>query len=83
MATIRRMRFHRFGGADVIQADQVEPSQPDAGQILVAVHAASVNPVDFKICSGKYPAVKNDRLPYTPGRDMSGTVLACGAQGTR
>ncbi|CCE10499.1 putative Zinc-binding dehydrogenase [Bradyrhizobium sp. STM 3843] len=83
MATIRRMRFHRFGGADVIQSDQVEPSQPDAGQILVAVRAASVNPVDFKIRSGKYPAVKNDRLPYAPGRDLSGTVLACGAQATR
>jgi NADPH:quinone reductase-like Zn-dependent oxidoreductase len=83
MATIRRMRFHRFGGPEVIQSDAVEPSQPDAGQILVAVRAASVNPVDFKIRSGNYPAVKNDRLPYTPGRDVSGTVLACGAQATR
>jgi NADPH:quinone reductase-like Zn-dependent oxidoreductase len=82
MAYSRRMRFHRFGGPEVIQSDTVEPSGPDAGQILVAVRAASVNPVDFKIRSGKYPAVKNDRLPYTPGRDVSGTVLACGAQAT-
>ena len=36
------------------------------------IRAASVNPVDFKIRSGKYPAVKNDRLPYTLGRDVSG-----------
>jgi len=77
------MRFHRFGGPEVLQSDTVEPSGPDAGQILVSVRAASVNPVDFKIRSGKYPAVKNDRLPYTPGRDVSGTVLACGAQATR
>jgi NADPH:quinone reductase-like Zn-dependent oxidoreductase len=77
------MRFHRFGGPDVIQADVVEPSGPDARQILVAVQAASVNPVDFKIRSGKYPAVKNDRLPYTPGRDVSGIVVSCGAQATR
>jgi len=80
MAYSRRMRFHRFGGPEVIQSDTVEPSGPDAGQILVAVRAASVNPVDFKVRSGKYPAVKNDRLPYTPGRDVSGTILACGAQ---
>lgn len=83
MASIRKMRFHRFGGPDVLQLDTVEPSGPDAGQILIAVRAASVNPVDFKIRSGKYPAVKDDRLPYTPGRDVSGTVLACGAQATR
>jgi NADPH:quinone reductase-like Zn-dependent oxidoreductase len=47
------------------------------------VRAASVNPVDFKIRSGKYPAVKEDRLPYTPGRDVSGVVEKCGAQATQ
>ncbi|MBR0915460.1 alcohol dehydrogenase catalytic domain-containing protein [Bradyrhizobium japonicum] len=56
---------------------------PDARQILVRVRAASVNPVDFKIRSGKYPSVKGDRLPYTPGRDVSGIVETCGAQATR
>jgi NADPH:quinone reductase-like Zn-dependent oxidoreductase len=50
--------------------------------VLVAVQAASVNPVDFKIRSGKYPAVKDDRLPYTLGRDFSGVVEKCGAQAT-
>ena len=56
---------------------------PDALQVLVSVRAASVNPVDFKIRSGKYPAVKEDRLPYTPGRDASGIVEKCGAQARR
>ena len=49
----------------------------------MSVRAASVNPVDFKIRSGKYPAVKNDRLPYTLGRDVSGVVEKCGDQATR
>jgi NADPH:quinone reductase-like Zn-dependent oxidoreductase len=83
MAPVTKMRIHRFGGEEVLQADVVEPSLPDAGQVLVAVHAASVNPVDFKIRSGKYPAVKDDRLPYTLGRDFSGVVEKCGAQATR
>jgi NADPH:quinone reductase-like Zn-dependent oxidoreductase len=83
MTAIRKMRIHRFGGNEVLQADDVEPSLPDAGQLLVAVHAASVNPVDFKIRSGKYPAVKDDRLPYTLGRDFSGVVEKCGAQAIR
>jgi NADPH:quinone reductase-like Zn-dependent oxidoreductase len=80
---IRKVRFHRFGGPDVLRAEEVELSMPDARQVLVSVKAASVNPVDFKIRSGKYQAVKEDRLPYTPGRDVSGIVEKCGAQATR
>jgi NADPH:quinone reductase-like Zn-dependent oxidoreductase len=77
---IRKMRIHRFGGPDVVQIDEVEPSAPDASQVLVGVKAASVNPVDFRIRNGQYPAVKEDRLPYTLGRDVSGVVEKCGAQ---
>src|ERR1700733_3040984 len=82
MSTIREFRLHRFGGPEVLSADEVEFSQPDASQVLVGVKAASVNPVDFKIRSGKYPAVKEDRLPYTLGRDVSGIVEKLGAQAT-
>lgn len=83
MAKILKMRIHSFGDAAVLQADTVEPSLPDASQVLVRTKAASVNPVDFKIRSGKYPAVKEDRLPYTLGRDVSGIVEQCGAQATQ
>jgi NADPH:quinone reductase-like Zn-dependent oxidoreductase len=79
----RLIRLHRFGGKEVLRAEEVDVSQPDAGEVLVSVRAASVNPVDFKIRSGKYPAVKDDRLPYTLGRDLSGIVEKCGAQATR
>ncbi|HEX4080861.1 MAG TPA: NADP-dependent oxidoreductase [Rhizomicrobium sp.] len=83
MTKIRAMRIHRFGGPEVVQADEIELSQPDARQVLLRVKAAGVNPVDFKIRSGKYPAVKEDRLPYTLGRDVSGVVETCGAQATK
>jgi NADPH:quinone reductase-like Zn-dependent oxidoreductase len=80
---IRKVRIHRFGGPDVLRVDEVEPSMPDALQVLVSVKAASVNPVDYKIRNGQYPAVREDRLPYTLGRDVSGIVEKCGAQATR
>lgn len=80
---IREVRIHRFGGPEVLQIDNVEPSLPDASQVLLRVGAASVNPVDFKIRRGQYPAVKEDRLPYTLGRDVSGIVEKCGAQATQ
>jgi NADPH:quinone reductase-like Zn-dependent oxidoreductase len=83
MTTVRKMRIHRFGGPEALQLDEIEPSLPDAAQVLVRTKAASVNPVDFKIRNGKYPAVKEDRLPYTLGRDVSGVVEFCGAQATK
>ena len=82
MTKIRKMRIHAFGGPEVLRADEVEFSLPDASQVLVGVKAASVNPVDFKIRNGKYPAVKQDRLPYTLGRDVSGIIEKLGAQAT-
>jgi len=82
MSKIRKMRIHGFGEGEALHADDLEPSLPDASQVLVTVRAASVNPVDFKIRNGKYPAVKEDRLPYTLGRDVSGIVEKCGAQAT-
>ena len=80
MNKILKMRIHRFGDSKALEADNVEPSLPDAAQVLVSVRAASINPVDFKIRSGKYPSVKEDRLPYTLGRDVCGVIEKCGAQ---
>ena len=80
---IRKVRIHCFGGPEVLRVDEVEQSMPDAVQVLVKVNAANINPVDFKIRKDQYPAVKEDRLPYTLGRDVSGIVEKCGAQATR
>jgi NADPH:quinone reductase-like Zn-dependent oxidoreductase len=82
MSKVRKMRIHGFGETEPLHPDDVDPSLPDASQVLVSIKAASVNPVDFKIRNGKYPAVKEDRLPYTLGRDVSGIVEQCGAQAT-
>ncbi len=83
MPNIKTVRIYDFGGNDALQLEDIDISMPDAEEILVAVRAASINPVDFKIRSGKYPAVKEDKLPYTLGRDVSGTVEKCGAGATR
>jgi NADPH:quinone reductase-like Zn-dependent oxidoreductase len=79
---VHKVRMHRFGGPDVLKLEEVEQSEPDASQVLVRVKAASINPVDFKIRNGNYPAVREDRLPYTLGRDVAGIVERCGAQAT-
>lgn len=78
----RKVRIHGFGGPEVLRIDELEASMPDALQVLVRVKGASINPVDIKIRNGQYPAVKEDRLPYTIGRDVAGIVEKCGAQAT-
>lgn len=52
MTKIRVSRIHSFG--DGLQADDVEPSLPDASQVLPRMESANVNLVDFKIRNGKH-----------------------------
>lgn len=79
MTSARAIRIHGFGGPEVLQQDQIEVRAPGDGEMLVRVMAAGVNPVDYKIRQGGFPAVKQDRLPYVPGRDVAGEVVALGA----
>ena len=66
-----------FGGAEVLVLEDVPSPSPGLGQVLVRVQAAGVNPVDTYVRSGTY-AIK-PTLPYTPGRDLAGTVEAVGS----
>jgi NADPH:quinone reductase-like Zn-dependent oxidoreductase len=79
MAMMNAVRIESFGGPEVLRLQQIPVPEPGAGEILLKIRAAGVNPVDYKIRSGKYPAVKGDMLPYTLGRDACGSVAACGA----
>jgi NADPH:quinone reductase-like Zn-dependent oxidoreductase len=80
METMRAVRIHRFGGAEVLELDDLPIPQPQDDEVVVRVAAASVNPVDYKIRSGGYPAVKDGQLPMVLGRDLSGTVEICGTR---
>lgn len=78
MAMMDVVRIASFGAPSVIKLERLPVAEPGENELLVKVCAASVNPVDYKIREGKYPAVKSDKLPYVLGRDVSGTVEACG-----
>ncbi len=68
--------FMRHGGPEVLQYGDVPDPVPGAGELLVDVHAASVNAADWKVRAGGYGSVA--RFPYVPGRDFSGVVAALG-----
>lgn len=79
MATMKAVRIHRFGGPDVMEIEEVPVPEPRDGEILLRVHAASLNPVDGKTGAGKFPPVSRDKLPITLGRDLSGSVEGKGS----
>lgn len=65
-----------FGGPEVLKLEEVPTPRPAAGQVLVRIRAAGVNPYDTYMRNGVY-AIKPP-LPYTPGSDGAGTVEAVG-----
>jgi NADPH:quinone reductase-like Zn-dependent oxidoreductase len=75
---MKAVRIHSFGGPEVLQLEELPVPEPAQGEVLVRVHAASVNPVDWKTREGKYPAVNAQRLPLVLGRDVAGHVERCG-----
>jgi NADPH:quinone reductase-like Zn-dependent oxidoreductase len=67
-----------YGGPDRLQLrDQPDP-RPSAGELLVRVRAAGVNPVDSKIRRGDLRLFLHIKFPYIPGGDVSGEVIATG-----
>jgi NADPH:quinone reductase-like Zn-dependent oxidoreductase len=70
--------IHSFGSPDVLGVEDIERPRPGRDEVLVKVHAASVNPVDYKMRSGKYPVLQQKDLPVILGRDVAGEVAAHG-----
>jgi len=81
MATMKSIRIHRFGGPDVLQQETQPWPTLHGEELLIRVHAASVNPVDYKTREGKFPMIREADLPLTLGRDVSGVVENPGAAG--
>jgi NADPH:quinone reductase len=73
---MKAIRVHEFGGPEVLKLEEVPTPKPGAGEVLVRVHAAGVNPYDTYMRAGTY-AVKPP-LPYTPGSDAAGVVKSVG-----
>ena len=73
---MKAIRVHEFGGPDVMKLEEVPDLQAGPGQVVVRVHAAGVNPVEAYVRTGTY--AQKPSLPYTPGSDAGGEVMAVG-----
>src|SRR5262245_15733227 len=75
---MKAIRFHEYGGPEVLRYEEVPMPDPERGEVLVRVHAAGVNPVDWKIRQGMRRAVRELPLPFILGWDFSGVVECAG-----
>ena len=76
---MKAIRAHEFGPPSVMRIEDIPEPKPGPKQVIVAIKAAGVNPVDTYIRSGVYARKKPDP-PFTPGFDGAGTVESVGPE---
>ena len=80
---MKALTFKRYGKSPEIGFSDVPRPALKANEMLVQVHAASVNPIDNMIPTGIFKAVVKFDLPATLGSDLAGVVVEVGSQVTR
>jgi NADPH:quinone reductase-like Zn-dependent oxidoreductase len=80
---MKAIRIHEYGGPEVLKYEDAPRPTPAPGDILVRVHATSVNPVDIAIRNGHFKGRMNYNMPFIPGWDVSGVVESAGSGATR
>ncbi len=75
---MRAVRFAEYGDVDVLNVVEVPQPEPDAGQVLVQVKAAGINPGEAKIREGLLHSVWPATFPSGQGSDLAGIVAQTG-----
>lgn len=83
-SSMRHVIYDRFGERDVLQVVRSDLPTAAEGQVLVRVHGAGLNPIDWKTRKGLGFAARQieNSLPWTPGYDIAGEVVSVGEQVT-
>jgi NADPH:quinone reductase-like Zn-dependent oxidoreductase len=83
MEKMKAVRIHEYGGNEVLKYEDAPRPEAGPGEVLIRVHAASVNPVDWKIRAGYLKQMLNYKMPVILGWDVSGVVEVVGPGVTR
>src|SRR5215472_11900955 len=76
---MRAVGITRFGGPDVLKIVERPVPEPGDGEVRIRVAAATVNPTDTALRSGRFGAPDGVEPPYVPGMELAGTVDAAAA----
>ena len=74
----RAVRYDQFGGIDVLRVEEVERPIPGAGQVLVRVKAAGINPSEAVIRTGAVSELFPSTFPSGQGSDLAGAIEEVG-----
>lgn len=80
---MRAIAIERFGGPETLKLMELPAPEPKAGEVLIRVVAAGVNPVDWKVREGYLQKLLPHRFPLISGWDAAGVVEAVGEGATR
>ncbi|MGA9882765.1 MAG: NADP-dependent oxidoreductase [Candidatus Acidiferrales bacterium] len=83
MSTMKAIRIHEYGGPEVLKHEDAPLPTPAAGDVVIRVHATSVNPVDIAIRQGHFKERMKYKMPFIPGWDVSGVVDSVSPGATR
>jgi len=75
--------FNRYGGNEVIEVKDILLPRPEPREVLVKVHAASINPLDWKVRSGMMRIFTGRGFPKVLGSECAGEVAETGSRSTR
>lgn len=75
---MKAIRINAYGGKEVLSYEDVPMPTAGAGEVLIKVQAAGINPLDWKVRAGMTKDWLRHKLPMTPGWDVSGSVDAVG-----
>ncbi|WP_422419501.1 NADP-dependent oxidoreductase [Pseudomonas sp. GZD-222] len=75
---MKAIRVYEYGSPEVLTLEDIADPVAGAGEVLIDVASAGVNPIDWKILSGAMQAFIPLPLPFTPGVEVAGTVIAVG-----
>lgn len=78
MLSMKAVRIHTYGGTDVLSYEDAPRPIAGEGEVLIRVHATSVNPFDAAVRAGYMAAYFNPPMPLIPGTDVSGVVEEVG-----
>jgi NADPH:quinone reductase-like Zn-dependent oxidoreductase len=76
--TMKAIRIHNYGGPEVLKYEDAPRPEPGEGEVLIRVHAASVNPIDWKVREGHTKDFWPHEFPLILGWDLSGVVEELG-----
>jgi len=80
---MKAIRIHDYGGADVLRYEEAPTPEPGPDEILIRIHGAGVNPVDWKIRNGAMRQARPLSFPAILGADAAGKVEQVGPLVTR